>query len=305
MKSLLVASLLALHCASAQAKDSDLPPSQAEVVAAERAFARVAGELGFQQSFIAFFADEGIGFGPHPFRMKETLISQPPSDAPMGLTWAPAFGDIAQAGDLGWNTGPTLFDATPDNKPRRHGMFFSVWKKQDDGSWRVVLDLGSETPAAVVPIDAPFQTSYRESGRPSAANVNVEKEIAALLVVEREFLAAANANVGQAYLGRLGDQARVHRPGAMPLVGREALQGWLGNQTMTLRGEPLKADVSISGDLGYAYGSYEIGGDEPQAGYYARVWKRDAKGQWRIVMDTISPLPAGVRPLTAESQQTE
>jgi len=160
------------------------------------------------------------------------------------------YGDVAQAGDLGWNTGPTVIeDTSPEKKPARHGMFFSVWKRQGDGSWRVALDLGADTPAAVAPLNAPFKTSYRASGRTPdkqpAASVNVEEEIAGLLKVEREFLATAKASsVGQAYQSRLSDDARVHRPSVMPVVGKDALQGWLAQQTMTLSGEPIKADVS-------------------------------------------------------------
>jgi hypothetical protein len=36
-----------------------------------------------------------------------------------------------------------------------------------------------------------------------------------------------------------------------------------------------------------------MGGASPQKGYFARVWQREDKGQWRIVMDVISPLPDG------------
>jgi tetratricopeptide (TPR) repeat protein len=89
----------------------------------------------------------------------------------------------------------------------------------------------------------------------------------------------------------------------MPVVGKDAAQSWLAKQTMTLSGEPIKADVSRSGDLGYAYGIYELGGTQPQKGYFARVWNRDAKGQWRIVMDTVSPLPPGTPHLAAQSQE--
>src|SRR5262245_63181773 len=100
-------------------------------------------------------------------------------------------------------------------------MLFSVWKKQSDGSWRVALDLGGETPAAVAPLNAPFKSSYQSSGKGPTADVNVEEEIAGLLKVEREFLAAAKASsLGQAYRSRLSATARVHRPGVMPVAGR-------------------------------------------------------------------------------------
>ena len=288
-------------------QEKELPPAQAELVNTERAFAKLAVERGVRESFIAYFADDGVGFAPHPHKVKERFSNSPAPAArpPPTLNWAPVYGDIAQAGDLGWNAGPTLIeDTSPEKKPARHGMFFSVWKRQSDGSWRVALDLGGETPAAVAPLNAPFKTYYQASGKGPTVDVNAEEEIAGLLKVEREFLAAAKASsLGQAYRSRLSDDARVHRPGVMPVAGKDALRDWLARQTMTLSGEPIKADVSRSGDLGYVYGSYELGGAQPQNGYFARVWKRDAKGQWRIVMDIVRPLPPGTPHLAAQSQE--
>lgn len=281
----------------ASTKEKDLSPAQAAIVATERAFAKLSVERGVRASFIAYFADDGIGFAPHPYKVKEVLSNRPAptTRSPTVLNWAPIFGGIARAGDLGWNTGPTLYeDTSPEKRPTEHGMFFSVWKKQSDGNWRVVLDLGSSTPAAVAPLDAPFRAAQQTSNKRPSAGVNVAQEDAGLLKAEREFLAAAKAgSVGQAYKIRLSDDARVHRPDAMPVVGKLALRAWLTHQTMTLGGEPIKVEVARSGDLGYAYGSYELAGVKPEKGYYARVWRRDAQGRWRIVMDVINPIPPG------------
>jgi ketosteroid isomerase-like protein len=278
-------------------KEKDLSPAQAALVATERAFARLAVEQGVRASFIAYFADDGIGFNPHPYKVKEVLSNRPAPArrSTIVLNWAPIFGGMARAGDLGWNTGPTVIEDTgPEKRPAQHGMFFSVWKKQSDGNWRVVLDLGNSTPAAVAPLNAPFRAAQQTfNKRPSGNNrVDVEKENAGLLEAEREFLAAARSgSVEQAYSSRLSDSARVHRPDVMPVVGKSALTAWLAGQTMTLGGEPIKVEVAGSGDLGYAYGSYELSGAKPEKGYYARVWARDAKGQWRIVMDVTTPIP--------------
>ena len=281
-----------------------LPPAQQELYEAERAFVRLAAEKGFRDSFHEFFADDGIAFNPHPFRVRIALAGQPATPAPMGADWAPVYGDVSAAGDLGWNTGPLVY-AGRDGKPDRHGMFFSVWKRQPDGRFKVVLDVGSDTPSAVVPLDEPPHSSWRP-GLGATSSVDVAAARTELLAVERGFLAdsAAKGN-GHAYAARLADEARVHRPGVMPVVGSAALGEWAAAQDAKFRGEPLFADVARSGELGYSWGSYERIGDAPEAGYYSRVWKKDAAGDWRIVMDTVSPLPEGVKPLTAELMRAE
>ena len=294
---------IALLPALGLAAGTALPPAQQEVFDAERAFVRLAAEKGFRDSFYAYFADDGIAFNPHPFRVRVALAGQPSTPAPMGADWAPVYGDIAAAGDLGWNTGPLVY-AGRDGQPDRHGMFFSVWKRQPDGSFKVVLDIGSDTPSAVVPIAEPPHSSWRP-GLGSPTGVDVAAERAALLVVEGSFLAASEAQgLGRAYASRLADDARVHRPGAMPVTGA-ALDGWANAQAGRFRGEALFADVARSGELGYTWGSYERIGGSPEAGYFARVWKKDDRDEWRIVMDTVSPVPAGVQPLTAELMRAE
>ena len=76
----------------------------------------------------------------------------------MGAVWAPVYGDIAAAGDLGWDTGPLVFEGK-NGAADRHGMFFSIWKRQADGSFKVVLDIGSDTPSPVVPMNEPAHVS--------------------------------------------------------------------------------------------------------------------------------------------------
>ncbi len=301
----LFALLALIPAAETHAADAGLPPALQELFDTERAFVRLAAEKGFRDSFYTYFADDGIAFNPHPFRVRTSLANQPPSPGPMGAVWAPVYGDIAEAGDLGWDTGPLIFEGK-NGAANRHGMFFSIWKRQADGSFKVVLDIGSDTPAPVVPMNEPVHVSTRPAAATRHGHVDAALATAGLLAVERAFLATAAAeSLGRAYGSRLDDSARVHRPGRMPVVGRVALNEWANTQGAKFRGEPLAADVSRSGDLGYAYGNYERLGDGSEAGYYARVWKKDAKGDWRIVMDTVSPLQAGSKPLTADLLRAE
>jgi ketosteroid isomerase-like protein len=53
--------------------------------------------------------------------------------------------DISASGDLGYTYGTYEFRAVgKDGNPVvEHGKYTSIWKKQRDGSWKVVLDMGN------------------------------------------------------------------------------------------------------------------------------------------------------------------
>jgi ketosteroid isomerase-like protein len=64
------------------------------------------------------------------------------------LTWSPMGADISSAGDLGYTYGTYEFSAIgKDGKSVvEHGKYTSIWKKQKDGGWKVVLDMGNASP---------------------------------------------------------------------------------------------------------------------------------------------------------------
>lgn len=259
---------------------------------AERAFAKMSVEKGVRESFYQNFAEEGVNFQPHPINTREQYRKTPAPATlpPVTLNWAPIYGDISQSGDLGYTTGPFLVeDHSPAKRPSRHGMYSSVWKKQGDGSWKVVLDLGIQLNSAVAPLDAPFQAAPIWAVKPH--KTLGEDNLGSLLKADRAFFEAAKTGASQAWEKLLSSDARIHRNQMMPIVGNPELKAWIGKQSAAISGEPIKADVASSGDFGYSYGKYEVKAEKGEKGYYARVWKRDAKGDWRIVFDVTNPLP--------------
>ena len=124
---------------------------------------------------------------------------------------------------------------------------------------------------------------------------------------DRDFINAANTRGAlKAFQTHLAEDARLHRDGIFPLTNKDTIRAYLSRKHAMLSGEPLKADVAQSNDLGYTYGRYELReGGAPQnatavaeKGYYVRVWKRDAaRGRWRIVLDTAHPLPPAEKEL--------
>lgn len=278
-------------------QEKGLPEALLKMADTERAFAKLSVEKGVREAFTAFFADDGVNFQPHPVNIKEAFAKQPASAnrPPATLNWSPIYGDVAQSGDLGYSTGPfTIEDRSGQNRPTAHGLFFSVWKKQSNGDWRVVVDLGVRLQSMFAPLDAPFQPApqWKTEAR---AGVKIEEARAVLIKTDQAFFEIAKSGkASQAWRKFLSDDARIYRQTNMPVFGKVALQTWIEQQDSTLDGKPIKSDVSNAGDLGYCYGSYELtkGDGKVEKGYYTRVWKRDAKGNWRIVFDVDNPLPA-------------
>ena len=241
-------------------------PALASLVEAERAFARTCVERGVRDSFLAFFADDGIGFQPNLHNAREFFLKQPvpATRPPVTLNWAPIYGDIASTGELGYTTGPFLLtDNSAERRPARHGMYFSIWQKQTDGNWKVVLDIGVETPQAVAPLDASFV--------PVRTTIAPKKARSSILEAE-------------ASEPRYSENARKHRQKMMPLVGPDAITQWLKAQNAPMTTKPIGWRIARSGDFGYAYGSYEFGAEK---GFYARVW-RLIDGNWHIVAEITS-----------------
>ena len=293
-------------------------PALVSLVEAERSFARTSVERGVREAFLAFFADDGINFQPHPTNTREAYLKRPAPAVrpPVTLYWDPVFADVSRAGDLGYTTGPyRLSDQSAERKPTRHGYYFSIWKRQPDGAWKVALDVGIQTPEpdaaerAIRFQAAPQQISPAKKAAAGDADFDPERARAILLKTDRDFLGEANARGAlKAYQTYLGDEARLHRDRMFPLTTKELIRAHLSRNRSALSGEPMSADVARSNDLGYTYGRYELregggggGGGAAQTtaaaaekGYYVRVWKRErAGGRWKIALDTMHPLPPG------------
>lgn len=60
----------------------------------------------------------------------------------INLQWKPDFVDVAASGDLGYTYGQYTFSAVDKNGEiiNDKGIFHTVWKRQNDGSWRFVWD---------------------------------------------------------------------------------------------------------------------------------------------------------------------
>jgi hypothetical protein len=104
MKTALCVVVLVCGVAYATVQQSQRASALQAIVATERSFARMSAERGTRESFLAYIADDGLLFRPGAVNGKKWLLEHPervPQKRPL-LSWQPAFGDVAQAGDLGY-----------------------------------------------------------------------------------------------------------------------------------------------------------------------------------------------------------
>jgi ketosteroid isomerase-like protein len=143
---LLLASLLSTSSFATKeksARGSDL------LVQLEADFAKAVAEHG-HEAFVTYFAEDGVelddGGG---ISSRDAIRKQPPWPEGTTLTWTPVKADVAASGDLGYTYGNYVFKSKDkEGKLVTHyGKYMSIWKKQKDGSWKVVVDMGNSSPA--------------------------------------------------------------------------------------------------------------------------------------------------------------
>ena len=127
----------------------------------EHAFAADWLERG-NASFVTSAAPDAVVLRPDPVNARAVYSKYKPAkpDEAEALRWWPVHAAAASSGDLAFDTGPWVFG---DNKQR--GWFFTIWKRQPDGSWKWVLDHGFEGYSRFEPT-SPVSYVRPKPGRP-------------------------------------------------------------------------------------------------------------------------------------------
>jgi|SRR5687767_6458415 len=259
---------LACGCATRGALDRD----HAALVAAERAFARHAEVADVRTAFLAAFAGDGIWMTPEPMRLRDAYASRPAPADPRAvrLEWGPAISGIAASGDFGFTSGPSTLSLRDGSRPPRHGAYFSVWKRDAQQRWRVVIDAGITSPTPIA-ADAMLPSPAVLPAPPGKANPGIA---AVIQDIER----AGEWSI-DAFLDILAKDARLYTEGP-PRSGAAELRDAL-ERSHPVTFEPSGGGDATSGDLAYTYGKWRSAGAN---GYYVHLYTRDASGIMRIAV---------------------
>lgn len=293
------------------AQTEAMPQDVRSLVEAERAFARRAIESSIRDAFYENLAPHAILMSPGPVNGYEQQKKRPPNPGPL-LIWEPAHAEISASGDLGWTTGPAEFRPAKDKDPAWFGEFSSVWQKQPDGAWKVVIDHGHDVPSRIAPKES--VTWARIGGKSAgAAPLDAKHHDAArnaLAETEAGYEKALGTRGLEEALSEFADGAvRVNRDGHFSALGAKEAAHSFGEEELKpkiVRWRTETGIVSKAGDLGYTYGTVELApasgkaaepADSTKAGppkrVFVRIWRRAGDGPWRIALDVTTPMRGG------------
>ena len=266
------------------AQDAPSTPLQS-LTDAETTFAKMATEKGTRDAFLANLADDGVIFEPGPVNGKKAWEKRAPSESL--LTWEPTFVAISRSSDFGYTTGPWEFKKDPkDSEPSAYGQFLSIWKKQKDGAWKVILDAGIETPKPTGRPSATRNPVTPTPGKTKDEKIDLDAAGKEVRNLEHRFAEASATDDGAAVIAFASDDIRVLREGVLPAVGEDGAQLMLGSDHGKTTFRPVGGNISPSGDLAYEYGNYLTErGQGRERGNYVLIWKKNVRGTWRLAVD--------------------
>lgn len=118
-----------------------------EIIQTEKDFAGMASSEGIAEAFLFYAAEEAV------LERKDKLIEGRQSSEELfeksslnsrdvKLSWKPDFVDVSSSGDLGYTYGKYQYVTVDSlgNQKKSEGIFHTVWRRQDDGSWKYVWD---------------------------------------------------------------------------------------------------------------------------------------------------------------------
>jgi len=128
-----------------------------------------------------------------------------------------------------------------------------------------------------------------------AQTVDIEAEKASLLEVDREFNDATAAEGLDGWVRFFAEDGTMFPQGSPPVRGHEAIRALMSPafdlEGFSLTWEPVEAEVSEDGSLGYTHGTFEmfVPGEDGEVtsttGKYLTVWRKQSDGSWKVAAD--------------------
>jgi len=128
----------------------DIDAERKKLLDIDYEFARTSVKKGPSASFHLFLADNAMQLpeGSLPIYGKNAIVETMKGDH-YDLLWTPVKAEVARSGELGWTWGKYVVVIRKDDgtETKSFGKYLNIWRKQADGKWKVIVDMGNTSPS--------------------------------------------------------------------------------------------------------------------------------------------------------------
>jgi len=140
---LIIAVLLLCSCSN----ENSIEKERERLLQTDKNFSSASEISGVAEAYKLFLAKDATKFIPGKILqgLDSIYLSMKKSKLHYNLKWIPVKCEVSASGDLGYTWGNYLMTYKQnDSIIQLSGKYVNVWKKQTDGKWKVIIDIGSD-----------------------------------------------------------------------------------------------------------------------------------------------------------------
>lgn len=128
-----------------------------QLLTADRAFAQMSKDEGAAEAFRQYLTEDALQLpnGGHVITGRDSIYAVMQQGQEVTLDWEPHQAVVAKSGELGYTWGTYTASWTTGDRSVKtsYGKYLNIWRKQDDGQWKVTVDMGNQNPAPTSSMD--------------------------------------------------------------------------------------------------------------------------------------------------------
>lgn len=251
---------------------------------AQRSFDQAATEKGMKSAFLEVLKDDAVVFEPGPVNGKvywEYEKSDPATLLERTLTYS----DIDANGLLGYTTGNwRTYQKGKSEGLAKFGQYVTIWERGQNGKFMASVDI------AVTHDKLPFSETDKPILTKQKRDINLRGWSPADTLTNFLRLSMTNAKLGGAYDKFAGDDVRILREGAPPIIGKKLAVQAMDDYISVMF--PRKYVLFQSTDMAYTWNpcNFDNSNEGMVEGNCLHIWKLRKK-KWYIVLGVFAPIP--------------
>jgi ketosteroid isomerase-like protein len=130
----------------------DVEKEKARILQTDRDFAALSLKAGAAEAFKQYSLEDLVLLPPNAepvYGRNDVSQGFVEFDKKFILDWQPQAAEVAASGDLAYSWGTSTGTDRATGQPAFRGKYLTVWKKDTDGNWKMLADMGNSSPAAL------------------------------------------------------------------------------------------------------------------------------------------------------------